>query len=398
MTDYPQYKDTKESVVVHYESAIASRISFVADTEIDGIVVNIQNPTTPVSVTILINGHVFRTDVACLLVDYRHFRFIGEKKFKAFSDNLKGAQIVAARFRYTVPDYAVSEQPTQISVRESISGEELFTETRTFREDFNRSRDAILRNRLIGQMYVSALGSSRVSFGGSFSVIADRCDLAVVSDAGKSIDAEISQQAVPAEFAQVPGVQTVRIVGSVEVDSQQDAVRVVDRNGAISISPGTSVFIPADCEAEFKTWRIPPDGQMRRVMGFADSLSYYFGGFSNFQIFDAALKEFTGRSIGEFKSILDWGCGAGRVSQHLVRRTQARVQGVDIDPENIAWCAANMPTGEFSAINALPPTKLASDSVDLIIGVSVFTHLDEATRMRGCRRYGACSARTASRC
>jgi SAM-dependent methyltransferase len=176
------------------------------------------------------------------------------------------------------------------------------------------------------------------------------------------------------------GVKTIKLEGVAKLTGLEDVIRVVDctKERAVPLSAG--VYVPADCENEYKGWRIPSDVAMRRVMGFSNAYAYYFGGFSNFKMLDNALKEFAGRSISEFGTILDWGCGCGRVTQHLLRRTSAKVYGADIDAENVAWCSENLTAGRFEVSPLMPPTSLASESVDLIVGISVFTHLDEITQ------------------
>lgn len=56
--------------------------------------------------------------------------------------------------------------------------------------------------------------------------------------------------------------------------------------------------------------------------------------------------------------------------------------GTDIDPDNIQWCKENVPQAEFAAIGLHPPTRFASESFDLVYGISVFTHLSETDQDR----------------
>jgi len=78
------------------------------------------------------------------------------------------------------------------------------------------------------------------------------------------------------------------------------------------------------------------------------------------------------------RRLLDWGCGCGRLSLHLVAEGVAAEHfGCDIDAEAVAWCAANV-DGTFSAIPPVPPTEFPAGFFDIVIGYSVFTHLTEA--------------------
>ncbi len=51
--------------------------------------------------------------------------------------------------------------------------------------------------------------------------------------------------------------------------------------------------------------------------------------------------------------------------------------GVDIDKDNIQRCRKNLPFGSYFEIPKYPPTTLPDSPFDLIIGISVFTHLKE---------------------
>lgn len=79
--------------------------------------------------------------------------------------------------------------------------------------------------------------------------------------------------------------------------------------------------------------------------------------------------------------VLDWGCGCGRLTRHLINKKYGRVTGIDIDPINVKWCQANLPSGEFYLVDTDIPTSLPGNSVDLIIGHSVFTHLTEVDQL-----------------
>jgi len=83
-----------------------------------------------------------------------------------------------------------------------------------------------------------------------------------------------------------------------------------------------------------------------------------------------------GREFDSFESILDFGCGCGRVARYL-----SKVTGTDIDPEAIAWCRENLP-GTFDVNDSVPPLKYTDSSFDLIYAISVFTHLPEDLAMR----------------
>lgn len=96
------------------------------------------------------------------------------------------------------------------------------------------------------------------------------------------------------------------------------------------------------------------------------------------QAFEMALGR-QGRSLSEFHSILEFGCGYGRLTQYLFELApEAKVFGCDICPDDIARCRRRYPQGHFIVNRAAPPLALADNLCDLIFSYSVFTHLSEA--------------------
>jgi 2-polyprenyl-3-methyl-5-hydroxy-6-metoxy-1,4-benzoquinol methylase len=123
---------------------------------------------------------------------------------------------------------------------------------------------------------------------------------------------------------------------------------------------------------------IPSEEQISRVIGGQNAIQpYLMGGATIFSRYDGYLREQFGRSLREFRSILDWGCGSGRLTRYLGGLVGPRVSGIDIDRDNIAWCKANIPNANFFEGPLSPPTGYQNEEFDLLIGTSVFTHLDE---------------------
>lgn len=75
------------------------------------------------------------------------------------------------------------------------------------------------------------------------------------------------------------------------------------------------------------------------------------------------------------RTLLDWGCGAGRVTKHLIDRLpQAKVYGADIDGEAVQWAAAHL-GGDFTVCRIDPPLPYRDGQFDAVVSLSVFTHL-----------------------
>lgn len=78
-------------------------------------------------------------------------------------------------------------------------------------------------------------------------------------------------------------------------------------------------------------------------------------------------------------NILDWGCGAGRITRHIPSlNSNAIVYGCDINEPLIEWNKKNYRNITFSVINNFTPTFYAPQFFDLIYGISIFTHIEAA--------------------
>jgi SAM-dependent methyltransferase len=86
-----------------------------------------------------------------------------------------------------------------------------------------------------------------------------------------------------------------------------------------------------------------------------------------------------GASLNEFRAILDFGCGPGRVIRQFYRLhnliPNARICGADINPDSIDWCRRKLVFAEFEQSDALPPLPYRDEKFDFIYAHSVFTHL-----------------------
>jgi SAM-dependent methyltransferase len=122
-----------------------------------------------------------------------------------------------------------------------------------------------------------------------------------------------------------------------------------------------------------------PRGSMRyRVAGTEDPEWFHRSGGFNCEIYEAALSSI-GRSLGEFRNVLDFGCGVGRVLRWLqALLPDARLAGTDSDHAAIAWIREHYPAVESEAIGGegLPPLHFEDGRFDLVLAYSVFTHLN----------------------
>jgi SAM-dependent methyltransferase len=91
----------------------------------------------------------------------------------------------------------------------------------------------------------------------------------------------------------------------------------------------------------------------------------------------AFLAREAGRDLASFRSVLDWGCGCGRIARCAAEMFPgARYHGLDTDQEAIEWCREHLAEiGHFEQCSELPPAPYEDGSFDFIFALSVFTHL-----------------------
>jgi SAM-dependent methyltransferase len=90
-----------------------------------------------------------------------------------------------------------------------------------------------------------------------------------------------------------------------------------------------------------------------------------------------------GRRPVDLESVLDLGCGAGRVLPHMAALApQSRCAGCDVDAAAIDWARAHRPGIEWSLTSFEPPLPYASESFALAYSISVFSHLGRGLQER----------------
>lgn len=95
------------------------------------------------------------------------------------------------------------------------------------------------------------------------------------------------------------------------------------------------------------------------------------------QAFEGVLNKH-GKSIWDFKNILEFACGWGRLLQPLSNLLpQAQIYGCDIDDGFLDECRRRCPNAFIIRNNVIPPLEFDDGKFDLIWSYSVFTSLSE---------------------
>lgn len=116
----------------------------------------------------------------------------------------------------------------------------------------------------------------------------------------------------------------------------------------------------------------------QRVAGGPDMDAFFQSGRRSMQEVRNALAT-VGRDLDDYRTILDFGAGCGRMITWLepLARAGTELHGTDTDAELIAWLGENLDFVTAQVNDPLPPTPYADGQFDLVYNHSVFTHLDE---------------------
>lgn len=121
----------------------------------------------------------------------------------------------------------------------------------------------------------------------------------------------------------------------------------------------------------------PGDELVSRVTGLTDRNVFFESGQQSVRDLNRALAVI-GRSLESYPTILEFGCGCGRIMLWLEEvAAGAELHGVDIDDRAVKWAQANIPYASFKVNDPLPPLDYPDGFFDLVYNHSVFTHLDE---------------------
>jgi SAM-dependent methyltransferase len=120
----------------------------------------------------------------------------------------------------------------------------------------------------------------------------------------------------------------------------------------------------------------PPPHLVFLVTGEFDIQKWEEKGILGAQCIRAILSR-NGFDIGSFRSVLDFGCGCGRVMRQWAELRGPELHGTDYNPALVDWCSRSLPFAKFRTNPLEGPLSYADASFDFIYAISVFTHWSE---------------------
>ncbi|WP_422931718.1 class I SAM-dependent methyltransferase [Singulisphaera sp. PoT] len=129
--------------------------------------------------------------------------------------------------------------------------------------------------------------------------------------------------------------------------------------------------------AERKSGTPLPPGQLIFLVANTEDVSWFL---DTGALAAKSIREILGKNgvaIEDCKSILDFGCGVGRVIRHWAGLEGPKISGVDYNPGMIRWCERNIAFANFKTNIIDTSLPFEDGSFDFIYCLSVFTHLSE---------------------
>lgn len=119
----------------------------------------------------------------------------------------------------------------------------------------------------------------------------------------------------------------------------------------------------------------PPLELMKNTTGLTQE-SEFAGHGADFWI---AFSKAARKPLSEYASILDFGCGCGRLARMFKGHT-GHIAGCDVDRRHVDWCSSAVDFMQTKLSSVIPPIPFADNEFELVISISIFTHLTEPSQ------------------
>jgi SAM-dependent methyltransferase len=121
---------------------------------------------------------------------------------------------------------------------------------------------------------------------------------------------------------------------------------------------------------------LPPPRLVHAVAGHFDLEEFDESGRAHAELVREVLAAH-GAPVERLRSMLDFGCGCGRLLRHWDGLADVDVRGCDYNPRLVDWCRRSLPFADVRLNGLAPPLPFGAAELDLVYAISVFTHLTE---------------------
>jgi LmbE family N-acetylglucosaminyl deacetylase/glycosyltransferase involved in cell wall biosynthesis/ubiquinone/menaquinone biosynthesis C-methylase UbiE len=124
-----------------------------------------------------------------------------------------------------------------------------------------------------------------------------------------------------------------------------------------------------------------PGEQIQKTFTGRSGYATLHQAFLAYKLFKSITQKFY-KNLQSCGTILDFGCGWGRITRYFLRDVAAEgLYGVDCLEEVVNICKKSNLKCNFETINIMPPTRFQDDFFDCIYLFSVFSHLSERAHL-----------------
>jgi SAM-dependent methyltransferase len=123
---------------------------------------------------------------------------------------------------------------------------------------------------------------------------------------------------------------------------------------------------------------IPPARLIWLVIGSTEVAAFFESADAHVNKLMIPLLERNGLSMPKFDSVLDFGCGCGRIIRYWHCLPGVELWGMDYNATLIDWCRQHLDFARFEVNNLEPPLPCQAHKFDFVYARSIFTHLNES--------------------
>ncbi len=119
---------------------------------------------------------------------------------------------------------------------------------------------------------------------------------------------------------------------------------------------------------------LPPSDLMVLVAGTADREWFLTFGAAMFRVIQDALRR-DGAEVTRLRSVLEFGCGCGRVLRYWSSVAGPAIHGIDYNEKLVDWCRRHLGFADCRRNRLQPPLPYDDAQFDFVYAISVFTHM-----------------------